>query len=144
MYHVIDLKSTFARVGVDISEIQCVVDNFEFIADMFRPYVDCSVCNITGIDRISNISQREFLRKYAYSGRPVVITDGARGWSALDKFSFEFFKELYVPDSPNLETTDRECQFFPYQTKFESLGEVFNMSEDRRDGVVGEPWYIGW
>lgn len=143
-YGVINWKSAFAHIGVDLTEVECIIENFEFIADMFRPYVDCSLCNITGIERVSNISQRDFLEKYAYSGRPVVITDGAKEWAALEVFSFEFFRDLYDPASPNLASTDRDCQFFPYQTKFESLGEVLNMSEDRRNGVVGEPWYIGW
>ena len=144
-YDVINWKSAFAHIGVDLAETECIIENFEFISDMFRPFVDCTVCNIAGIDRVSNLSQKEFLENYAYSGRPVVITDGAKGWPAGDVFSFEFFKELYGPDSPNLDSSsDRDCQFFPYQTKFESLGEVFNMSDDRQNGVVGEPWYIGW
>jgi hypothetical protein len=144
-YNTINWKSAFSHIGVDLTQTECIFENFEFIADMFRPFVDCSVCNITGIDRVSNISQKEFLEKYAYSGRPVVITDGAKGWPAADVFSFEFFKELYGPDSPNLDPYgDRDCQFFPYQTNFESLNEVFDMSEERQNGVVGKPWYIGW
>ncbi|KAA0193817.1 hypothetical protein HAZT_HAZT004530 [Hyalella azteca] len=80
---------------------------------------------------------------YAYTGRPVLVLDGQRDWTAPRTFSFDFFKNIYAPDSPVLSHSYRDCQFFPYQTSFSSLRDVFNMSRDRVN-MRGEPWYIGW
>ncbi|XP_033102091.1 uncharacterized protein LOC117105141 [Anneissia japonica] len=119
----------------------CIIEMSEFMQDLFRPPVDCSICrNVTQIDRMSNLTPEVFTRIYAYSSRPVVISDGMRGWTAREHFSFEFFKSVYSEDSPALENFENECQFFPYKTNFSCLGEVFNMSEER----AKEPWYIGW
>jgi len=30
--------------------------------------------------------------RYAYSGRPVIVTDAMSNWTALRSFSFDFFK----------------------------------------------------
>ena len=78
------------------------------------------------------------LTSFAYTGRPVVIVDGAANWTAMKEFSFSFFKDLYQRQRSN-------CQFFPYQTEFRNLHEVFNMSEDRAQLKSGTPpWYVGW
>ena len=42
-----------------------------------------------------------------------------------------------------LERVQSDCQFFPYKTNFNSLGEVLQMSKEREEGK-GKPWYIGW
>lgn len=70
----------------------------------------------------------------------MVIVDGAHSWPGRHVFSFQFFKDLYNGSLENI-----ACQFFPYETEFQTLQEVFNMSEERaqmRDGT--KPWYIGW
>lgn len=75
----------------------------------------------------------------------MVVQDGARNWTALHTFSFDFFKTLYGDESPALENFRFACQFFPYQTEFHSLREVFNMTDERSKLVDGsKPWYIGW
>jgi len=84
------------------------------------------------------------LYRYAYSGRPVVVIDAMENWTAQHVFSFQFFKGVYE-ESLEHWTLQTGCQFFPYETEFTQLREVFNMSEDRahmRDGT--RPWYIGW
>lgn len=79
-----------------------------------------------------------FFNRFAYTGRPVVIIDGATNWTAMEMFSFEFFKKLYQKQRVN-------CQFFPYQTEFNNLQELFNMSAERSLLKIGtEPWYVGW
>jgi hypothetical protein len=68
------------------------------------------------------------------------VTDAMSNWTALESFSFEFFKELYA-DS----TAQYNCQFFPYETEFTSLAQVFNMSSHRASLKLGaKPWYVGW
>lgn len=130
----------------DIERESCVVEFPEVLLDMTRPPVDCGICrDVTGVDKVAKITPSQFEAKYAYSGRPVVVVDAMKDWTAMDKFSFDYFKSIYMEDSPALLNLEQNCQFFPYKTDFYSLGEVFNMSADRaamKDG--SEPWYIGW
>ncbi|XP_064115206.1 LOW QUALITY PROTEIN: uncharacterized protein LOC135221330 [Macrobrachium nipponense] len=130
--------------NVDLTVEQCTIEMPSSVQDIFRPPVECSMCrHVTHVERVSTITPAEFERKYAYSGRPVVVTDGQRNWTATQSFSFEFFKSIYADDSPVLENFERDCQFFPYQTDFMNLRQVFNMSHERAN-MLGEPWYIGW
>lgn len=72
-----------------------------------------------------------------------MITDGTKGWTAEKSFSFDYFKGVYGPNSPALDSQDSNCQFFPYKTNFRTLKEVFNMSKKDAE-MKGKPWYIGW
>ncbi|XP_046406321.1 uncharacterized protein LOC124171223 [Ischnura elegans] len=110
-----------------------------------RPPEDCSMCRgLTKVEKVANISPEEFEKRYAYTGCPVVIVDAMVNWTAQNEFSFEFFKELYE-ESSEYSSFQMNCQFFPYETEFQSLQEVFNMSEDRARMKQGtKPWYIGW
>ncbi|KAL5022012.1 hypothetical protein ScPMuIL_001167 [Solemya velum] len=132
--------------GMDIEREQCVIGMPEKLIDVFRPPINCGFCRgITEVDHVTNISPDEFEKTYAYTGRPVVIVDGAKNWTATKEFSFEFFRNIYGEDSPVLENVESNCQFFPYKTSFKNLGEVFNMTEERAHMKGGsEPWYIGW
>lgn len=47
------------------------------------------------IDRRENLSRDEFLHEYVLKNRPVVLTDAARGWKAVSKWTPQFFKENY-------------------------------------------------
>ncbi|GFT18873.1 uncharacterized protein NPIL_605511, partial [Nephila pilipes] len=83
----------------------------------------------------------EFLNVFAYSTVPVIVTDGTKNWSAMNAFSFEFFRNLYLGNEDDVFwEVERECQFFPYQTEFQSLAEVLSMNQTRAE----KPWYIGW
>ena len=128
----------------DIEKDFCVIPYPEIILDMFRPPVECAICeDVHQVDRVSLLSREEFVRKYAYTSRPVVITDGTKDWTASQHFSFDYFKSIYGPESPVLLSEDQKCQFFPYKTNFKSLQEVFNMSKEDAN-MKGNPWYIGW
>lgn len=77
-------------------------------------------------------------RSYAYTARPVVVTDATTNWTAMDTFSYAYLKELYRGQ-------EADCQFFPYKTEFRSLQDVFNMSASRALLKAGtKPWYVGW
>lgn len=131
-------------LNIELEKEICLLPNVELYLDLFRPPVNCSVCeHFATIDVVSGLSKEVFLEKYAYTARPVVIRDGCKNWSALSHFTYDFFKNMYPPNSPVLQSVDRDCQFFPYRTNFESLGEVFNMSKSKAD-MEGDPWYIGW
>ena len=131
---------------LDIEREPCLIEGRDSLVDYTRPPVDCSICiGIKEVDRVSGIKPELFEAKYAYNGHPVVITDATKSWSAIDTFSFDFFKSIYPKDSPALMNIEQNCQFFPYKTSFQTLGEVFNMSSDRAQMKDGsQPWYIGW
>ena len=125
----------------DMEEELCLVEYPEKIQNLFRPPVNCSVCvNVTQVDRVSDLSPEQFSLDYAYSGRPVVVTDATGNWTATERFSFNFFRGIYSKESPVLVNEEEKCQFFPYRTKFENLGEALQMSAAR----ARDPWYIGW
>ncbi|XP_069166246.1 uncharacterized protein [Procambarus clarkii] len=130
--------------NVDLYAEQCTIDMPAAVQDVFRPPVECAMCReVTHVERVSTITPQHFEHRYAYSGRPVVVTDGQKNWTAPETFSFDFFKSIYADDSPVLENFERDCQFFPYQTEFRNLRHVFNMSSERVQ-MRGDPWYIGW
>jgi hypothetical protein len=129
---------------IELEKETCLVPAHEVYLDLFRPPVDCSICkDVDTVDVVTNLTKEEFVEKYAYTGRPVLIRNGSNNWSALSHFSFQFFKNIYPKDSPVLQSEDRDCQFFPYRTNFESLGQVFDMPENMAK-MQGDPWYIGW
>jgi len=100
--------------------------------------------SLTHVDRVSQLSRESFEEYYAYSGRPVIVTDAMTNWSALQTFNFEFFHGIYSRDSPPL-ISGEDCQFFPYESGFHNLSEVFHMTSERANLHNGsEPWYIGW
>lgn len=140
------LEKLWYGSGIYVEDERCLLDLREKILDFFRPVTNCDICrNLHEVDRVANITPEEFEAKYAYTGRPVVITDGAKNWSAPEVFSFKYFKELYPEGSPVLKNMKENCQFFPYKTSFQNLGEVFEMSEARANLQDGQsPWYIGW
>ena len=74
------------------------------------------------------------LCSYAYSGRPVIISDALVNWTAKDTFSYNFFRSLYKTSSSR---HSRRCQFFPYKTEFRSLEEALSMSNER---FTSQPW----
>ncbi|XP_053999008.1 uncharacterized protein LOC128887299 isoform X1 [Hylaeus anthracinus] len=118
---------------------KCLAELPLFTQKIFRPAEDCSICrDVQQVDRISNVVPGNFEERYAYSGRPVVITDAMTNWTAPKVFSFSFFKSLYDGEDAN-------CQFFPYKTEFKSLQDVFDMDANRSLLENGtKPWYVGW
>ena len=125
---------------------RCAIDNNGFITEIARPLVQCGMCkSLTEVPIEHNISAENFRQKYAYSAIPVLIKNATLNWSAMDTFSYSYFKRLYLGTDGALEAVDDDCQFFPYKTEFDSLEDAFNISDDRAEFKEGEkPWYIGW
>ena len=129
---------------MELKDEACLVPTTETFLDMFRPPQDCSFCEgIHHEDRIANLSAEEFKEKYAYSGRVTVVTDGTKNWTASKYFSLGFFKKVYSKGSPALESSSKDCQFFRYNTDFNTLQEVFDMPRKMRK-MEGKSWYVGW
>ena len=72
-----------------------------------------------------------------------MVKGGAGNWSALNMFSYKYFKLLYNKLDALKENDDLGCQFFPYKTNFASLEDVFKMSK-KRAALKKDQWYIGW
>ncbi|XP_023223354.1 uncharacterized protein LOC111624676 [Centruroides sculpturatus] len=132
--------------NIEIHEEMCTVDMPPFIQNVFMPPVDCSHCeNLTHVPRISDVSPILFEKMYAYSGTPVIVTDATENWTAMEVFSYDFFKDVYKKDSPALSNFKVDCQFFPYNTQFKNLSQVFHMPYEKAVLFEGrEPWYVGW
>ncbi|XP_045211643.2 uncharacterized protein LOC123563114 isoform X2 [Mercenaria mercenaria] len=130
----------------EIESIRCLIENNELTIEMARPLIKCDICrNLDSVPVEYGISAQEFKQKYAYSTVPVLIKEATSNWSAMSKFSYKFFKDLYTEKEGALDSVDEQCQFFPYKTDFSTLNDVFNMSDARANFSEGEaPWYIGW
>ncbi|XP_060572189.1 uncharacterized protein LOC132730319 [Ruditapes philippinarum] len=129
-----------------IDSWRCMVENNAVVSEMTRPLVPCTFCStLNSISVEYAISLNDFRTKYAYSSVPVLIKNATHNWSAMDIFSYQYLKDLYTDTEGALKSVDEECQFFHYNTDFENLTEVFNMSDARANFAEGEkPWYIGW
>ena len=128
-----------------VKEEPCLMNVNEIFIEVTRKRTNCTLLceGLTEIPRVSGLSKQDFTSKYAYSGRPVVVVDGAKNWSAIDRFNFTFFKELFDKNKDAYRVNEEECQFFPYRTEFISLEEAMNMSKERSEWKA-EPWYFGW
>lgn len=128
-----------------IREDPCLMTINDFFIEVARKPSNCSlVCEgLKVIPRVSGLSKEDFLTKYAYTGRPLVVTDAARNWSATERFNFTFFKDLFEKNKDAYRINEDECQFFPYRTEFISLEEAMNMSKERSEWKE-KPWYFGW
>lgn len=131
---------------VEIESWRCIMDNNAFVSELTRPLAKCNFCNFLGsVPTEYLISADDFRRKFAYSSVPVLIKNATKKWSAMKTFSFQYFKTLYTDTDGALASVDEECQFFRYNTDFDNLTEVFNMSLERANFTDGEKsWYIGW
>lgn len=50
---------------------------------------------LTGVDKRTNISQRELIKEYVEPGLPVVLIDAARAWPAMGKITPAYLKAHY-------------------------------------------------
>ncbi|MBK7270540.1 MAG: cupin-like domain-containing protein [Flavobacteriales bacterium] len=51
--------------------------------------------NVLRVDRHATIGQKELLNEYVNNNKPVIITDSAKQWPAVGKWTPEFFKKNY-------------------------------------------------
>jgi len=50
--------------------------------------------HLTSIDRVTDISQKDFRENYLKPQKPVIITNLAQQWPAYNKWTWDYFKEL--------------------------------------------------
>ena len=127
-------------------ESPCAISNNGFLMEVARPLMNCEACrDLRQVPIEENISKELFMEKYAYTGVPVLVKNATKSWTAMSNFSYNFFKDMYTNTKGALQSVEEECQFFPYKTEFETLADLFNISDARANFSKGEkPWYIGW
>src|ERR1700750_138472 len=50
--------------------------------------------HLTEIDRVDNISQEDFITNYLKPRKPLVIRKATESWPALQKWTFDYLKEV--------------------------------------------------
>uniref|UniRef100_A0A1I8GHS9 Cupin_8 domain-containing protein n=1 Tax=Macrostomum lignano TaxID=282301 RepID=A0A1I8GHS9_9PLAT len=120
---------------------RCLLSAEDFIMEMSRAPVNCGMCkDMREMPVEYNMTRELFLKKYAYTARPVLIKNVVKDWRALQNFSLDFFKNLYDSKPDSYKVQDDAGQFFAYKTEFGTLREALHMSEERRQ----KDWYFGW
>ena len=143
---------------------QCLVSKPTWLSERLTtlPAADChSLCQgLREIPAVEKITPSEFIAKYAYNGRPLLIHNATDGWKASESFNLPFLKEVFRPHAEKLaeklsfsliESNEKlspedtrlleMCQFFPYRTEFTNLAEFLNISEARS---LAHDYYVGW
>ncbi len=122
----------------------CLVSEVFPLAEAVIPFVDCKICEgVTQAPRLTNLSQEEFIRSYAYESKPILVVGAARDWPALDLFSYDYFKDLYLSRPGSLKGDNEEGQFFAYSSTINDLEDLFAMPSEKAS-MATEKWYIGW
>ena len=121
----------------------CLIPQYLPVAEFAMPVINCSFCrglNQVSVVNSSDITVDDFMTQYAYSSQPLLIKGAASSWPAIEKFTYSYFKELYVK-RPEAVVEDKENgQFFAYSSGIRNLEEFLNLSTDD----VSKKWYIGW
>ena len=142
---------------------ECIVTKPKWLANhlITIPTANChSMCQgITEVPALAKISSLEFLAKYAYSGRPLIIRNATDGWQAMEKFEFNFLKRIFQSHAENLVAISfiasksntklspenakllDTCRFFPFNTDARNLAEFLNISKTK---FVEGNYYVGW
>ena len=153
---IIGWLNIYAKYGLShqLTKDSCLMEVPEWMHYLTEPAANChSFCpGLKEIPKVDKISQKEFLDKFAYSGRPLLIHNATDGWTAFETFSFPFFKKVLQSHAEKLAELVREdnkldqlCPFYRYRTEFQSLAEFFNMSEARsRLDPSEKNYYVGF
>ena len=74
----------------------CLVEASVLLAEVGRPLVDCNLCDgLKQVEVVHKLSEAEFIKRYAYTGVPVLVKEATANWTAMDTFSFDFFKRIF-------------------------------------------------
>lgn len=122
----------------------CLVSQIPPFGEIMHPKFDCNFCEgLTGAAHQTNLSQYEFVHKYAYTSQPILVVGAASDWPAMNVFSYDYFKGLYQQSPEAVESDMESGQFFSYSSNIQNLKELFDLSSERVS-MSTEKWYIGW
>ncbi|KAF9136463.1 hypothetical protein BGX30_011166 [Mortierella sp. GBA39] len=95
---------------------------------------------VENIDRHSGLSLEDFIQQYERPGKPVIITDGAKHWPAMTKWSTEYFLKTWPDAVLRAESVDVKVEnYFKYAqgTKDESPLYLFDKKfGERCQGIL--------
>ncbi|KAL1382810.1 hypothetical protein pipiens_013216 [Culex pipiens pipiens] len=109
---------------------RCIVPNNYLVWEATRPLSDCDFCR--GVQSpiiLSNCSREEF-KPYAYSSRPIIIKNAVSHWPATQFLNFHLPERPYQKHPAALDSFHEDCQFLHFKSNFQTLRDVFRMSED--------------
>lgn len=122
----------------------CLLREVSPFGEAVTPIVDCGICEgVTGAPKLTNLSMDDFVRNYAYTSRPILVVGAVSHWSALDVFSYDYFKSLYMNSQEALQEDHDSGQFFAYGSNIRDLKDLFSLPSDVAT-METEKWYIGW
>lgn len=122
----------------------CLLVEVSPFGEAVNPVMDCKICEgVTEAPRLTNLSKDDFMRNYAYTSRPILVVGAVLNWSAVDVFSYEYFKSLYMDSPESLEEDNSRGQFFAYSSNIHDLKDLFSLPSEVAS-METEKWYIGW
>ena len=83
-----------------------------------------------GIDRVARLDRKTFAARYFRARKPVIITDMATHWPAVQKWSFDFFAGL----DPDRQVTLETGNVLQDETNFETAGIADYLSKLEQEG----------
>ncbi len=122
----------------------CLLVELSPFGEAVTPIVNCKMCEgVTEAPRLTNLSEDHFIRNYAYTSKPLLVVGAVSNWSALNVFSYEFFKSLYHRLPESLSEDNDKGQFFSYGSNIRDLKNLFSLPSEMA-AMKSEKWYIGW
>ena len=122
----------------------CLLVEVSPFGEAVNPVVNCKICEgVMGAPRLRDLSPDDFIRNYAYTSKPILVEGAVANWSALEAFSYDYFKSLYLNRPESLEGDNDGGQFFSYSSNIRDLKELFSLPSDVAT-MAKEKWYIGW
>ncbi|KAF9185465.1 hypothetical protein BGZ51_007949 [Haplosporangium sp. Z 767] len=112
---------------------------------LFQPFYCAAIgmepyIAVENIDRRSGLSLEQFIQEYERPGKPVIITDGAKHWPAMTKWSSEYFLNTWPDAVLRAESVDMTMRnYFKYAqgTKDESPLYLFDKNfGERCEGIL--------
>ena len=133
------LLSALYNVSVGSS---CLFLSLVPVREIMPPVINCDACRgMTEAPRLANLSHEDFIRHHAYQSKPFLVADAAMKWPALELFSYDYFKTIYLRSLDD--ETISENQFFSYSSNIANLKEFFELPDEIAT-MESERWYVAW
>ncbi|KAF9925128.1 hypothetical protein FBU30_005021 [Linnemannia zychae] len=120
-------RATFLKRSDPAYDTSIILKNREplklkgFYSDvLFQPFYCAAIgmepyTAVENIDRRAGLSLEEFIQEYERPGKPVIITDGAKHWPAMTKWSTEYFLKTWPNAVLRAESVDIKVEnYFKY------------------------------
>ncbi|KAF9423959.1 hypothetical protein BGZ94_008115 [Podila epigama] len=114
---------------------------------LFQPFYCATIgmdpyVSVENIDRRSELSLETFIEEYEKPGKPVIITDGAKHWPAMQRWSTDYFLKQWPDAVLRAESVDMKLtDYFKYAkgTKDESPLYLFDKNfGERCQGILDD------